>query len=168
MTFAPYIYIYIYIYIYVCVCGAKVTILAHEVKFMRLHNANLGRRGLRGDRVLCRVTYLKNVPSRHIRLSGRAFPPWLVNLASLVCVAWTGGPGVEFRHLHPVVVGSISSGGDHGMSCWWGIITVVPYVALRCLLDFLVMVIPINIYIYVYSSLDRVSFWTEWSYVDSV
>ena len=34
-----------------------------------------------------------------------------------LCVIWTGGPVVEFRLLHSVVVGSISSGGDHGVHC---------------------------------------------------
>ena len=61
-------------------------------------------------------------------------------------VAWTGGPVVEFRLLHTVVVGSISSGGDHGVPCWWDLIRSkqlfsAPYVARRCLPDFLAMVI---------------------------
>ena len=50
----------------------------------------------------------KNVLKRHIRSCGRPFLP---------CVAWNGGPVVEFRFLHSVVAGSISSGGDHGMHC---------------------------------------------------
>ena len=29
-----------------------------------------------------------------------------------------GDPVVEFRLLHTVAVGSISSGGDHGVHCW--------------------------------------------------
>ena len=67
-----------------------------------------------------------------------------------LCVAWTGGPGVELWPLHPVVVGSISSSRDHGMHCWWDLIRLkqlfhVLYVARKCLPDFLVMVIPINI-----------------------
>ena len=32
-------------------------------------------------------------------------------------VGWTGGPVVEFRLLHTVVVSSISSGGDNGVHC---------------------------------------------------
>ena len=31
----------------------------------------------------------------------------------------TGGPVVEFRLLPTAVVGSISSGGDYGLHCWW-------------------------------------------------
>ena len=48
--------------------------------------------------------------------------------------------------LHTVVVGSISSGRGHGVHCWWDPIRSkqlfsAPYVACRCLPDFLVMVI---------------------------
>ena len=54
---------------------------------------------------------------------------------------------VEFR-LHSVIVGLISSGGDHGMHCWWDLkrskqLFSVPYVACRCLPNFLVIVIYI-------------------------
>ena len=67
-------------------------------------------------------------------------------------VAWTGGPVVEFRLLHTVVVGSISSGGDHGVQCWWdGIrskqLFSAPYVTYRCVPNFLVVVISNLIYI---------------------
>ena len=60
--------------------------------------------------------------------------------------AWTDGPVVEFQFLHTVVVGSISSGGDHGIHCWWDLIRSkqlfsAPYVTCSCLPDFLVMVI---------------------------
>ena len=41
----------------------------HEVKFMWKHITNLGRRGPGDECVLCR----DYVPSRRIRLSGRAF-----------------------------------------------------------------------------------------------
>ena len=61
-------------------------------------------------------------------------------------MAWTVGAVVEFRLPHTVVVGSISCGGDHGVHCWWDLIRSkqlfsAPYVARRCLLDFLVWVI---------------------------
>ena len=81
-------------------------------------------------------------------------------------MAWTSGPVVEFWFLHTVVVVSISSGGDHVMHCWWHLIRSKqlfsePYVACRCVPDFLVMVISnwyinssiytyIYIYIYIY------------------
>ena len=53
---------------------------------------------------------------------------------------------VEVRFQHSGVAGSISSGGDNGMHCWWDPIWSkqlfrVPYVACGCLPDFLVMVI---------------------------
>ena len=114
---------------------------AHEVNIMWIHNTDLGRRSPRGDHVLCR----EHVPSRHIRLSGHAFHHDLLNWHHL-CVIWTGGPVVEFRLLHSVVIGLISSGGDHGMHCWWDLIRLkqlfsVPYVTCRCLPNFLVMLI---------------------------
>ena len=73
-------------------------------------------------------------------------------------VASTHGPVVEFRLLHTVVVGSISSGGDHGVHCWWDLIRSKqlfspPYVACRCLLDFLVIVISYIIYQFLHSKL---------------
>ena len=73
-----------------------------------------------------------------------------------LCVIWTGGLVVEFRLLHSVVIGSISIGGDHSMHYWWDPIMSkqlfsVPYVACRCLPDFLVMIIQIYIYIYIYT-----------------
>ena len=80
----------------------------HEVNVMWIHNTDLGRRSPWGSRVLCR----EYVPSRHIRSSGRALSPLLVNST------WTGGPVVQFRLLPTEVVGSISSGGDYGMHCW--------------------------------------------------
>ena len=66
-------------------------------------------------------------------------------------VAWTGGPVVE----HIVVAGSISSGGDHGVHCWWDLIrskqlVSAPYVAWRCMSDFLVMVILWYIYMLIF------------------
>ena len=56
---------------------------------MWIHGTDLGRRSPGGDRVLCR----EYVPSRHIRLSGRAFSPWLVDLASFMChmYLWPSG-----------------------------------------------------------------------------
>ena len=69
-----------------------------------------------------------------------------------LCVTWTGGLVVEFRLLLTVVVGSISSGGDYGVHCWWDPIRSkqlfsVLYVARKCFLDFLDMIIPIYIFI---------------------
>ena len=70
-------------------------------------------------------------------------------------MAWTSGLVVEFRLLHTVVVGWISSGGDHGVHCWWDLIRSkqlfsAPYFTCRCVPDFLVMVIFNFIYIYIY------------------
>ena len=73
---------------------------------------------------------------------GFAFLPWLVDLAALTCgMNWwpIGRSSVS-------VAGSISSGGDLGMHCWWDPIRSkqlfsVPYVACGCLPDFLVMAI---------------------------
>ena len=67
-------------------------------------------------------------------------------------VAWTSCPVVEFCLLHTVVVGSISSGGDHGVHCRWDLIRSkqvfsAPYVTCRCAPDFIVMVISNLIYI---------------------
>ena len=92
-----------------------------------------------------RVPTREYIPSRHIRSSSRAIHPDLL-IQHHLYVAWTGGPVVEFWLLHTVVVGSISSCGNHGVHCWWDLITSkqlfsVPYVTCRCLLDFLVMVI---------------------------
>ena len=44
--------------------------------------------------------------------------PWLVDLASLVCDMdwWLSG---RVLPLQSVVTGLISSGGDHGIRCWW-------------------------------------------------
>ena len=49
-------------------------------------------------------------------------------------------------YIYICIYHSISSGGDHGMHCWWDLIRSkqlfsVPYFACRCLLNFLVMVI---------------------------
>ena len=114
------IYIYTYIYIY-------------EVNVMWIHNTDLGRRRPGGGRVLCR----DYAPSFRHRLYA----------------TWTGGPVTEFRLLPPVVVGSISNDGDYGVHCCWNPIRSkqlfnVPYVACRCLLDFLVIYIykPIILY----------------------
>ena len=51
------------------------------INVMWIHNTGLGRRSLRGGRVLCR----EYVPSRQISSSGRALSPWLVNSASIIC-----------------------------------------------------------------------------------
>ena len=47
--------------------------------------------------------------------------PWLVNLASFVCDVdqWLS---VRVSALRSVVTGSISSGADHGIHCWWDLI----------------------------------------------
>ena len=48
--------------------------------------------------------------------------PWLVNLASLMCdVVWILSGRVSV--LHSVVTGSISSVEDHGIHCWWDLIS---------------------------------------------
>ena len=47
--------------------------------------------------------------------------PWLVDLASLVCdINWCLSCRVSA--LQSVVTGSISSGGDYGIHCWWDLI----------------------------------------------
>ena len=78
-------------------------------------------------------------------------------------MAWTSGLVIEFRLLHTVVVGSISSGGDHVVHCWCDLIRSkqlfsAPYVTCRCVPDFLVMLISnficiytcVCLYIYIY------------------
>ena len=47
--------------------------------------------------------------------------PWLVNLALLMCNVdhWVSG---RILALHSVVIGSVFSGGDHGIHCWWDLI----------------------------------------------
>ena len=71
---------------------------------------------------------------------------WLVNLASLVCnVNWWFRGRVLAQH--SVDAGSISSGGYHGIYCWWGqnSCLVFLYVVHKCSPDFLVMVIQFAI-----------------------
>ena len=47
--------------------------------------------------------------------------PWLVDLASFVCdMNWWLSCRVSA--LQSVVAGSISSGGDYGIHCWWDLI----------------------------------------------
>ena len=47
--------------------------------------------------------------------------PWLVNLALLMChMNWWLSCRVSV--LQSVVAGSISSGGDHSIHCWWDLI----------------------------------------------
>ena len=63
-------------------------------------------------------------------------------------------PVAQFRLLHTVVVGSISSGGDHGVHCWLDPVRSkqlfsVLYVACRCLPGFCSHENS-NIYIYIY------------------
>ena len=104
---------------------------AHEVYVMRTHNFDLRRRSLGGGRVL----YREYAPSTHIRSSGRSIHYDLL-IRRRLYVAWSGEPVIEFRLLHSVVVGSISSGGYHGVHCWWDLIRSkslfsVPYVACR-------------------------------------
>ena len=122
---------------------------------MRIHNSDFGRRSPGGGCVLCR----EYVPSRHIRSSGWALSLWLFNSASFMC---DSGPVVEFWLLHTVAVGSISSGGDYGVHCWWDPIRSkqlfsVLYVTCGCLPDFLVIIILIYIYIYIYKLIN----WTN-------
>ena len=87
---------------------------------MRTHNSDLGRRSPRGGRVLCR----EFVPIRHFRSSGHTVHHVLL-IWHLLYVAGTGGPVVEFRLLHIVVIGSISSGGDHSVHCWLDLIVLI-------------------------------------------
>ena len=56
---------------------------------MRIHNADLGRRSPGGGRILER----EYVPSRHMRPSGHALSPLLVDSVSLICDMnrWTSG-----------------------------------------------------------------------------
>ena len=135
----------VYIYIYI-----KFFFFTHQIYVMRTHNSDLGRCSPGGGRVLC----MEYVPIRHIRSSGRTIHHDLL-IRPRTYVTWTGGPVVEFWLLHTVDVGSISSGGDHGVHCCWDLIRSkqqfsAPYVACRCLPDFLIMVILIYIYIYIY------------------
>ena len=113
-----YAYIYIYIYIYISILPFIIIIIfpAHEDYVMRTRNSDLGRRSPGGGRVRCRE-YVA-IKRRHIRSSGRTIYHDLL-IRYRLYVAWTRDPVVEFRFLHTVVVGSISSGGDHGVHCWW-------------------------------------------------
>ena len=47
--------------------------------------------------------------------------PWLVNLTSLVCDV-DGQVSGRVSALESEVAGSISSGEDHGIRCWWDLI----------------------------------------------
>ena len=114
---------------------------APEAYIMRTYNSDLGRRSPGGGRVLCR----EYVPSRHIRSSGCAIHHDLI-IWDRLYMAWTGGPVAEFRLLHTVVVGSIPSGRDYGVNCWWDLIRSkqlfsASCIACGCLPDFVVMVI---------------------------
>ena len=73
---------------------------------------------------------------------------WNVSLTSgaSLWMVFLAGSKAKIQHVHSGVAGSISSGGDHSMHCWLDPIRSkqlfsVPYVACRCLLDYLVMVI---------------------------
>ena len=130
---------------------------------MRTQNSDSGRHSPGGGRVRCRE--YAPIKKRHIRSSGRTIYHDLL-IQYCLYVAWTGGPVVEFRLLHTVVAGSISSGGDHGVHCGWDPIRSkqlfsAPYVECRCLPDFLVMAISniiyklffkilLSLYIYIY------------------
>ena len=144
---------------------------------MRTYKSDLGKRSPGGGRVCCR----EYVPIKKTHLVGWSRNlPWLVNSDRLY-VAWAGGPVVEFRFLHTVLAGSISSGEDHGVPCWWDLIRSkqlfsAPYVACRCLPDFLVMVISNIIYqflhskityIYIHIYMYELSF-NVWSYINWV
>ena len=63
------------------------------------------------------ITYLQDTLGE----SGRTIHQDLL-IQHRLYVAWNGGPVVEFRLLNTVVAGSISSGGDHGVHCWWDLI----------------------------------------------
>ena len=67
-------------------------------------------------------------------------PPLVIEPTTTVCRSQNS------TTWHTEVVGSISSGGDHGLHCWWDLIRSKQlfralYVACRCVPDFLVMVI---------------------------
>ena len=66
----------------------------------------------------CRNRTSTNVPSDTLDyVVVLSYDDWLI--WHRLRVAWTGGPLVEVRFLHTGVAGSISSGGDFGMHCWW-------------------------------------------------
>ena len=73
--------------------------------------------------------------------------PWFVNLASLVydMNCWLS---CRVSALQSVVAGWISSGGDHGIHCWWDLIRSKQLSSVsvrRCSPDFLAMVIQFAI-----------------------
>ena len=114
---------------------------------MWIHNTGLRRRSPGGDLVLCR----KHVPSRHIKLSGRAFSPWLVNSASLL---------FDVDRWPSCRLLAYAFWGCWFDLQWWRSLyallmrpskveRAVPYVACRCLPNFLVVEIQ-YIYIYIY------------------
>ena len=87
------------------------------------------------------ITYLQDTLGQ----SGRVIPHDLL-IRYRLYVAWTGGLVVEFRLLHTMIVGSISSGGGFGVHCWWDLIWSkqlfsATYIKCRCLPDVLFMVI---------------------------
>ena len=73
--------------------------------------------GLGGDHVFCKM-YGCNLQDI-FRLIGHAIT--MTNLALLVCDVdlWLSG---RVLALHSVVTGLSSSGGDHGVHCWWDLI----------------------------------------------
>ena len=63
-------------------------------------------------------------PHNYYNLKGKdiyIYIPWLVIWVSLVCDVdwWLSG---RVLALHSVVAGLISSGGDHGIHCWWDLV----------------------------------------------
>ena len=70
-----------------------------------------------GDCVLCKEYGCNLQDTFRLQL------PWLINLASIVGDAgwWNNG---RVSALHFVVARSISSSGDHGIHCWWDLISV--------------------------------------------
>ena len=80
-----------------------------RLKCMQMHNPDLARRSPRGGRVLCPEKRTFKTLGHVVANSYHVKLIW-----HRLCVAWAGGPVVEFRVL---VSGSISSGGDHGMHC---------------------------------------------------
>ena len=98
-------------------------ILAPEVIIItRMRFSNPLGKGTGGDRVLCKE-YGCNLQDT-FRLISRAIT-MIVNLASLVCDmdSWLS---CRVLALQSVVAGSISSGGDYGIHCWWVLIKSKP------------------------------------------
>ena len=124
--------IYIYIYIYICIyiyIFKKCISISGPVR-LSLH----GRLTLTWEDVALEVTVffvgVKCTSKTHLVKYSLIYYDWLIWHRS--CVLWLGG---RVSVLHSEVAGSVSSGGDHGIRCWWNLIRSkqffsVPYVTL--------------------------------------